>query len=131
MGAALSVFACAVALLFTMNCVTRSACEPRWWWELPSLGLVITAYFVGWYLAGCVWDALRPIHDRLIGYVLRFGLAGVAIYGTIAAVMPLLDKDPMSLRDTLEFLEFIAGFWALIGVGVWAKDRFWERLAKR
>jgi hypothetical protein len=131
MGAALSAFACAMALLFTLNCVLHRACEPRWWRDLPSLGFIIAAYFLGFYLAGWVWDALRPIHDCFIGYILRFGLAGVAIYGAFAVAIPVFDKDHMSLQDSLGFIGFIAGIWALIGAGLWVKDRLWGKLAKR
>ena len=88
-------------------------------------------YLVGFYLAGWVWDALRPIHHRFIGYVLRFGLAGVAIYGAVAAAVPFVDREHMSLQDSLGFIGFIAGIWALIGAGLWVKDRLWGKLAKR
>lgn len=131
MGGALSALACAMVLLDTIARVTHLGWAPRWWQEPVALGVIIPAYFVGFYLAGWVWDALRPVHDRFIGYVLRWGLAGVAIYGAIAVAMPFLDDEPMSLQESLGFIEYIGAVWALIGAGLWVKDRLWGKLARR
>jgi small-conductance mechanosensitive channel len=130
-GGAVSAFVCAMALLFTIDHVTHVGWDPQWFRDLAPLGLIIPGYFVGFYLAGWAWDALRPIHDRFIGYVLRYGLAGIAIYGVIAVIMPFLDDNPMSLQESLGFIGFIAGIWSLIGAGLWIKDRLWGKLANR
>ncbi|HKW09761.1 MAG TPA: hypothetical protein VJO33_05235 [Gemmatimonadaceae bacterium] len=131
MGAALSAFACTVALLFTISRAIHLGWQLPSGRDLASLGVILLAYFVGFYLAGWIWDALRPIHDRFIGYVLRFGLAGVAIYGAFAVAIPVFDDNHMSFADSLGFVETIGGLWALIGAGLWVKDRVWGKLARR
>ena len=129
-GGALSALACGMVLLFIIARVTHGVRE-RWWQGLGWLGFLIPAYFVGFYLAGWVWDVLRPVHDRFIGYVLRWWLAGVAIYGTVALVMPFMDDEPTSLQEAVGIVGIISSIWALIGAGLWIKDRLWGKLAKR
>jgi hypothetical protein len=131
MGGALSAFACGMMLLVSIGRIAHAGWQSRWWGDVLPLGPLVVGYFVGFYLAGWAWDALRPIHDRFIGYVLRWGIAGAAIYGTIAAVMPFIDSEPMSLSDSLAVVEIIAAIWALIGAGLWVKDRWSGKLAKR
>lgn len=120
----LSALACVIALLVAILRVRHFGFEPGWW-DLRPLGAIVAGYFVGFYLAGWVWDALRPIHHRFIGYVLRWGLSGALIYGAIAVMMPVVDKDHMSLTESLLFVGVTAGCWALIGTGHWLKDRLW------
>ena len=131
-AAALSAFASGIFLLFTIARAIHLGWDPQSWRIIGPLGGVILGYFVGFYLAGWAWDALRPIGNRFLGYVLRFGLAGAAIYGTIAAIVPLIDDDKtMSLGESLAFIGTVSGIWAVIGAGVWVKNRWWGKLAKR
>jgi hypothetical protein len=131
MGAALSAFASAIALVITIASVARVGFQSRWWEALAGLAVIIPMYFVGFFTAGWVWDLLRPIHDRFIGYVLRFALAGIAIYGAVAVAMPFLDKDHMPLDWSVGFVALMGGLWALLGAGLWVKDRLWVKLVKR
>ena len=125
----LSAFACSVALIVAVGGALR-AWRSDWWKTPGALGLIVPAYFVGFYLAGWAWDALRPIETRFIGYVLRWGLAGTAIYGAVAVVFPFFNDEPVSLKVSLGIAVLLGGLWALIGAGVWVKDRLWSRLGK-
>jgi uncharacterized membrane protein len=93
--------------------------------------VVIPGYFIGFYLAGAAYDALRPIGHRFVGYVLRWSLGGAAVYGTIAVLMPLIEHKPYSLRDAPGFVGLLTGFWAIIGAVLWVKDRVTGKLPKQ
>ena len=95
------------------------------------LAVIIPAYFVGFYCAGAIYDALRPLGHRFIGYVLRWGLGGSVVYGTISFAMSLGDADRTSWSEQAGVALFLGGVWAIIGAGLWVKDRLTGKLAKR
>jgi hypothetical protein len=91
---------------------------------------MIPGYFIGFYLAGAAFDLFRPIRHRFIGYVLRWGIGGAIVYGTISLLMPLLEDDPMSAGDSLIFALLLGGVCGVIGAGLWVKDRLQGKRSK-
>ena len=130
-GACFSALAVGIALLFSVSVLTRGGAA-NWWRDVVTpILVVIPGYFIGFYLAGAAYDALRPIGHRFVGYVLRWSLGGAAVYGTIAVLMPLIEHKPYSLRDAPGFVGLLTGFWAIIGAVLWVKDRVTGKLPKQ
>lgn len=99
------------------------------WWQQP-LGIIVAvplAYFVGFFLAGTVYDLTRPIARRFLGYVLRGLLIVPAIYGSVGFVLPFFD-DKMHWS---EWPYITLGFAIIGGVGgglLWIVDRIRGKL---
>ena len=130
-AACFSALAIAIAAMASISTVVRGG-RVEWWIQIvkPIL-VVVPAYFIGFFLAGAVYDVLRPIGHRFIGYVLRWGIGGGVVYGTIALLMPLIDKEPMSWSNTLGFAGLLGGVWAVIGAVLWFRDRAKGKLPQR
>ncbi len=121
----------ALAVVISAAYIVRAAGAPGALREgAVLLAVIIPAYIVGFYGAGAAYDALRPIGHRFIGYVLRWGLGGAIVYGTIALSMPLISEDPMSWSGAGFFTLLMGSVWALIGAGVWVKHRITGKLPK-
>jgi hypothetical protein len=92
--AGFSLLAIAIATFALISGAMSHPSDPRWWRE--PLGIAVFApigYFVGFFLAGWVFDATRRIRHRFVGYVIRGALGAAAIYGTIGLMMPAFEKD--------------------------------------
>ena len=123
-GAAFSALAVVIVLAWS---ITRGASGGSWLEGGKALAVISVGYFVGFYLAGFVYDLLHPIGESLIGYMLRWGLGATMVYGTIGLLMPFLDADyDTPLPGRLVPAAFIGVIWSLIGAGMWVKRR-WAR----
>ena len=96
----------------------------------PVVLIVPIGYFLGFFLAGWVFDATRRIRHRFVGYVIRGGLAAAAIYGSIGLVMPVMDRD-FDWSDWPGLVALFAAFGALIGGGLWIIDRVRGKIPSR
>jgi len=86
-----SVMAIGIAVFYAFARLAAWGVASNWWNEsLAIIVLVPLAYFVGFFLAGTVYDLTRPMAGRLVGYVLRGGLILPSIYGSIGAVIPFV-----------------------------------------
>lgn len=103
----------------------------RWAEVGRILAGVIPSYFVGFYLAGVVYDALRPIGHRFIGFVLRWGVGGALVYGTIALAMPFIEQAPRSWGDVPAFALLMGVIWGAVGAGLWVKNWLGAKIRKR
>ena len=126
-GAAFSALALVITVVWI---VARGASGDAWLDGGKGLAVISVGYFVGFYLAGLVYDLLHPIGERLIGYMLRWGLGAAMVYGTIGLVMPAVDDDPLSLPGVASFALFLGVVWSLIGAALWAR-RWWARRRAR
>jgi hypothetical protein len=131
LGACFSLLAVGIAAVFSIGALANG--EVRNWSTDVALpiAVVIPGYFIGFFLAGTAYDALRPVGHRFIGYVLRWGLGGAAVYGTIALLMPFIDKTPLTWDGTLGFVGLLSGVWAVIGAILWIRDRSTGKLPRR
>lgn len=126
----LSMIATAIMLIAVIAGIVRGG---AFWQEirvLRELLLIVACYFVGFYVAGAVFDRTRRIAHRFRGYVLRGSLGLALVYGVFGLVMPLFDS---SFRWTM-FPVFVLGFGvlgALVAAGKWAFDRLRGRLPSR
>lgn len=92
--------------------------------------VVAAMYLVGFYLAGCVWDATRALRHRFAGYLLRGFLLPAAIYGMVAVGMAVMDADSdLLMAPTVMLVVGVLG--ALAGAAMWALDRMRGRLPRR
>jgi len=132
MGLWFGVAFSSLALLIVVVGLARAPGDGRTWREAGTLlAVAIPAYFIGFYCAGLAYDALRPIGHRFIGYVLRWGLGGAIVYGTIGLSMPLISGEPQSARGTILPALVLGAVWGVIGAGIWVKDRVTGKLPKR
>jgi hypothetical protein len=126
----LSVMAIAIAVVYAFARLAAWGPASNWWQEsLTTIAIVPLAYLVGFFLAGTVYDLTRRMANRLVGYVLRGGLILPAIYGTIAAVLPLMRKDwSWSYWPGMVLAFGIVG--ALGGAMLWVIDRVKGKLPR-
>jgi hypothetical protein len=126
-----SASACPVLLLNALSRLIQAGWQSDWWKAVASLGLILPVYFVGFYLAGWIWDVLHPADDQFSGYVLRWSFTGLGIFGSLGLVIPFLNHRHVSLAATLAVVAVLAAGGTLIGAVLWMKDRLWGALAKR
>ena len=88
-----------------------------------QLAAAIAAYFVGFYCAGAIYDALRPIGHRFVGYVLRWGLGGATVYGAIGLALQITEDEPTPWSTTAQIVLLLGAIWGVIGAGVWVKHK--------
>lgn len=124
-------FSLLAILIVALVLIRGRSTQGSWREAATMLAVIIPAYFVGFYCAGAAYDALRPIGHRFIGYVLRWGLGGAIVYGAIFLAMSLGDDNSLSWSEGLTGVLFLGGLWALIGAGLWVKDRLTGKLARR
>lgn len=129
-AAGFSLLAIGIAMFALISGAISHPSDPRWWRE--PLGIAVFAplgYFIGFFLAGWVFDATRGIRHRFIGYVIRGALAAAAIYGTMGFMMPAFESD-FSLQD----VPIVAGVLTIVGAiggGVlWVVHRIRGKLPK-
>ena len=86
--------------------------------------LVPLAYFVGFFLAGGVFDLTRGVSKRFIGYLTRGAVGTAVLYGAMVPVAMLTEKNP---RDSVawEFPLVLGAVGALAGSAMWVLD--WAR----
>ena len=80
-AAGFSLLAIGIATFAVISGALSRPADPRWWRE--PLGIAVFApigYFIGFFLAGWVFDVTRRIRHRFIGYVIRGALAAAAVY---------------------------------------------------
>ncbi|GAC1477981.1 MAG: hypothetical protein NVS1B4_21370 [Gemmatimonadaceae bacterium] len=75
----------AIALLASGGWASASWRKALW-----LAAAVVTAEFVGFFLAGAAYDALRPIRGRVLGPVVRWGLGALIVVVTVGGTMLLI-----------------------------------------
>jgi hypothetical protein len=86
-----SLMATVLAVVYAFVRLAAWGLASNWWREpLAIIAIVPLAYFVGFFLAGTVYDLTRPMASRVVGYVLRGGLILPSIYGSIGVVIPFI-----------------------------------------
>jgi hypothetical protein len=118
-----STVAIGYALIVAIARLASGGASSSWWRE--SAGVIVTsppAFFVGFFLAGTVYDLTRPISSRFGSYVLRGGLIPPALYGSVGIALALSTKDiRLSQWPTMVLALTIIG--TLVGSVMWVIDR--------
>jgi hypothetical protein len=130
-AAGFSLLAIGIAMFALISGAMSHRSDPLWWRE--PLGIAVFAplgYFIGFFLAGWVFDVTRRIRHRFIGYVIRGALAAAAIYGTMGLMMPAFEND-----STYGDVPIVAGILTVVGAiggGVlWVVHRVRGKLPSR
>jgi transcriptional regulator with XRE-family HTH domain len=78
-AAAFSLLAIGIGVLAAISRLASRGWGSGWWREpLAIVALTPVGYFVGFYLAGSVFDATRRVRHQLMGYVIRGAGAAAA-----------------------------------------------------
>lgn len=130
MAAGFSAIAIVVAALGAISRILRDGPGSAWWQQSVGIALAVPlAYFIGFFLAGTVYDFTRRIADRFISYVIRGGLILPAVYGSVGAALPFLDKK-FDWSSWPVITVAIAVVGAVGGAMLWIIDKIRGKLPK-
>ena len=114
----------AVLLLGLMTYrLARAGWAPDAWWDEVIFFALIPVFALALYGTGAAYDALQPVGDRFLAYLVRWWLRGSFFYGMIVLVM-LPHRDEAPVWPLIVILLLVgSGAWTLAGAGIWVKDR--------
>lgn len=124
-AAVFSLIALGVVMLAAVLELMNSGIRREWWGH--SLGILLvasSAYFIGFYSAGMLFDATRKIGSTFLGYVVRGSLGAACVYGTMGLVLPLVDSS-IRWSDWLPATLTFSALGAVFGAGAWVKKRLY------
>lgn len=122
-AAGFSLIALGVVMLAAVRELMNSGIRREWWGHyLGILPVVSSAYFIGFYSAGMLFDATRKIGSTFLGYVVRGSLGAACVYGAMGLVLPLFDPS-FRWSDWLPATLTFSALGAVFGAGVWVKER--------
>jgi hypothetical protein len=128
MAAFFSLIAIAIGTLGAFAAIASDGLASSWWQQ--PLGIIVAvplAYFVGFFLAGLVYDLTRPIARRPWGYMLRGLLILPAVYGSVGLALPFFADD----ISWSAWPYVTLGFGIIGGIGgglLWIVDRIRGKL---
>jgi hypothetical protein len=93
-------------------------------WSPALILLIPLAYFVGFFLAGGVFDLTRGVSKRFIGYLTRGAIGTAALYGAMVPVVMFTDKSSRGVF-TWVFPLVLGAVGGLAGSAMWVLD--WAR----